>query len=202
MDPSIYLMDDDNKSSTNLPAQDKENCSEKNKNESATENSDTAPSANQANDNICTQIDTSGKAISEVDMVSGALRSLDVGGSAPDCKGEILILSCGDVLHNFRLDCFTCRHAFSVDDFLSYSSPPPLCKLYRLVLTLTIFTGEIVKNADATKPPIANKEKAGPEPIVIPIILKMAEFDHKVCQNLLLFSIVLFQKRKAQVSIS
>lgn len=25
-----------------------------------------------------------------------------------------------------------------------------------------------------------NKEKSGPEPIIVPLVLKMAEFDHKV----------------------
>ncbi|XP_012847543.1 PREDICTED: uncharacterized protein LOC105967490 isoform X1 [Erythranthe guttata] len=58
-------------------------------------------------------------------MVSGALKSLSVGGSIPDSKGEM------------------------------------------------------VTNAGTTEAPKVNKGKAGPEPIIIPIILKMAEFDHK-----------------------
>ncbi|KAL8049888.1 hypothetical protein ABFX02_06G048300 [Erythranthe guttata] len=138
LDPSIYLMDDENKSSTNLPAKDEEKCSAKDKardeekcsgkvkNGSSTENSCTAPSAaNQNNDNISTQGARSGKAISGVDTVSGALKSLSVGGSIPDSKGET------------------------------------------------------VTNTGTTEAPKVNKDKAGPEPIIIPIILKMAEFDHK-----------------------
>ena len=37
-----------------------------------------------------------------------------------------------------------------------------------------------MKDAEPIRPPAVNKEKSGPEPIIIPIILKMAEFDHKV----------------------
>lgn len=37
-----------------------------------------------------------------------------------------------------------------------------------------------MKDAESIQPPAVNKEKSGPEPIIIPIILKMAEFDHKV----------------------
>ncbi|KAL3645190.1 hypothetical protein CASFOL_010370 [Castilleja foliolosa] len=35
------------------------------------------------------------------------------------------------------------------------------------------------KDAAPVEPPAVTKEKSGPEPIIIPIILKMAEFDHK-----------------------
>lgn len=38
----------------------------------------------------------------------------------------------------------------------------------------------MAKDAEPIQPPAVNKEKSGPEPIIIPIILKMAEFDHKV----------------------
>lgn len=44
----------------------------------------------------------------------------------------------------------------------------------------------MVKDANIIQTPAVKKDKSGPEPIIIPIILKMAEFDHKVCQKLLL----------------
>ncbi|KAI3458310.1 hypothetical protein Pfo_014973 [Paulownia fortunei] len=126
LDPSIYLMDDENKLSTTSPAKDEEKCLGKNKNGSSAENNCTAPCANQDNDSSCTQIASSGGTISGVDMVLGALKSVDIGGSVPpDCEGEM------------------------------------------------------VKDADPIETPAVNKIKSGPEPIIIPIILKMAEFDHK-----------------------
>ncbi|KAL8557401.1 hypothetical protein ACS0TY_004726 [Phlomoides rotata] len=39
--------------------------------------------------------------------------------------------------------------------------------------------GEMVKDANIIQTPAVKKDKSGPEPIIIPIILKMAEFDHK-----------------------
>ncbi|GFQ04706.1 2-phosphoglycerate kinase [Phtheirospermum japonicum] len=39
--------------------------------------------------------------------------------------------------------------------------------------------GETAKDAVPVEPPAVNKDKSGAEPIIIPIILKMAEFDHK-----------------------
>ncbi|KAL5569901.1 hypothetical protein UlMin_026476 [Ulmus minor] len=39
--------------------------------------------------------------------------------------------------------------------------------------------GEAVKDPDADKNATAKKEKSGAEPIIVPLVLKMAEFDHK-----------------------
>lgn len=38
-----------------------------------------------------------------------------------------------------------------------------------------------IKNVKLVEVPAGKKKHSGPEPIIIPIILKMAEFDHKVC---------------------
>lgn len=41
-------------------------------------------------------------------------------------------------------------------------------------------TGENLSGEEMDKHSSVKKEKSGPEPIIIPIVLKMAEFDHKV----------------------
>ncbi|KAH6778831.1 P-loop containing nucleoside triphosphate hydrolases superfamily protein, partial [Perilla frutescens var. hirtella] len=125
LDPSIYLMDDENKLSITSQAKVGEKGSGKNKNGSSAENSSTAACTNQENDNSGNQIARSEETASDVDLVSDALEHVNISGSAPDYKGEM------------------------------------------------------VKDAEPVRPPAANKEKSGPEPIIIPIILKMADFDHK-----------------------
>lgn len=41
--------------------------------------------------------------------------------------------------------------------------------------------GESTKDPEADRNPLVKKEKSGAaEPIIVPIVLKMAEFDHKV----------------------
>ncbi|KAL6530277.1 hypothetical protein OROHE_014630 [Orobanche hederae] len=125
LDPSIYLMDDENKLSTSTPAKEEEKYLRKNKNGSSVENDCTAPCTNQDSDISCPQISRSGETITHVDLISADLNSKDI----------------RDIKH----DC----------------------------------TGEMAKDADPIKPPAVNKIKSGPEPIIIPIILKMADFDHK-----------------------
>lgn len=44
----------------------------------------------------------------------------------------------------------------------------------------TAHTGETLKDPEKEGNPSVKKEKSGTEPIIIPIVLKMAEFDHKV----------------------
>ncbi|KAL0292333.1 UNVERIFIED_CONTAM: hypothetical protein Scaly_2594700 [Sesamum calycinum] len=124
LDPSIYLMDEENKSSSTLPAKDGEKCLEKNKNGSSAENS-AAPCGNHDTGNFCNQSAGSGETISGADMVSGALKSMEIGGGKPVSKGEI------------------------------------------------------VKDADLVETRKVKKEKSGPEPVIVPIILKMSQFDHK-----------------------
>lgn len=95
MDPSIYLMDDENKLSATFQAKDGEKGSGKNKNGSPAENSSTAACANQDSDNSGTQIARSEETASGVDMVSGALEHVNISGSSNlDGKGEIIAL-CG-----------------------------------------------------------------------------------------------------------
>lgn len=40
--------------------------------------------------------------------------------------------------------------------------------------------GQNVKDAEENKTTVTRKEKSGGEPIIVPIVLKMAEFEHKV----------------------
>ncbi|PIN21817.1 hypothetical protein CDL12_05478 [Handroanthus impetiginosus] len=128
LDPSIYLMDAENKSSTTLRAKDEEKSSGRNKNGSSAENDFTAQCANQDNDNVCTQTGRSGETTSGVDMASDGLGSVDISGSTTDSKGDMV---------------------------------------------------KVADPSHPTETPAVNKNKSGPEPIIIPIILKMAEFDHK-----------------------
>ncbi|EPS66377.1 hypothetical protein M569_08399, partial [Genlisea aurea] len=122
LDPSIYLMDDENKSSAALaPANDGENkSSERSESETPSENKLDAPRDNHGDEHS----------------------SVSVAGV--DDEGTV---------------------ASAVDGIASASS--------RSVDT----KDETVNNNDAD--PSVRKEKSSPEPIIIPIILKMAEFDHK-----------------------
>jgi hypothetical protein len=47
--------------------------------------------------------------------------------------------------------------------------------------------GETVKGLEGDRKTSVSL-KSGPEPIIIPIVLKMAEFDHKVCTSILAVS--------------
>ncbi|KAL1564443.1 hypothetical protein AAHA92_06787 [Salvia divinorum] len=125
LDPSIYLMNDENKSSNSNLGKEGEKAAGKIKNGTSDENHSTAASVNQDNDNSGTQIARSEEVASGIDMVSGALENVNISSSTPECQGIL------------------------------------------------------VKDAEPIRPPAVNKEKSGPEPIIIPIILKMAEFDHK-----------------------
>lgn len=40
--------------------------------------------------------------------------------------------------------------------------------------------GETLKYPEVDKEKSVKKEKSGPDPIIVPIVLKMADFDHKV----------------------
>ncbi|XP_051143683.1 uncharacterized protein LOC127260068 isoform X2 [Andrographis paniculata] len=124
LDPSMYLMDDDNKSSTAVPEKEEEK-SGKIKNGVSQENDTPAPSANQEKENIGTLTNESWGKTCNVDTSSGAQSSEDIGGSLPVSKDES-------------------------------------------------GTG-----AEPVKVPAVKKNKYGPEPIIVPIILRMAEFDHK-----------------------
>ncbi|CAA0834566.1 P-loop containing nucleoside triphosphate hydrolases superfamily protein [Striga hermonthica] len=125
LDPSIYLMDEENKSSTTPQAKEEEKSPGRKIDGSSVENDRPPPCANQDSESSCPQIASSRETLHGVDFVSSDLKSMDFGDRKSECKGEM------------------------------------------------------AKDAATTKPPIVNKAKSGPEPIIIPIILKMAEFDHK-----------------------
>ncbi|XP_073122838.1 uncharacterized protein [Henckelia pumila] len=122
LDPSIYLMDDENKSPIKSTATDKDKGSEKSKNGIPAQNNHSDPFVNQLERNSCPQVGNSGETESAVDMVSGALKSVDISGDTPNAEA---------------------------------------------------------KESDAIEARPNKKDKAGADPIIIPIILKMAEFDHK-----------------------
>ena len=42
------------------------------------------------------------------------------------------------------------------------------------------FAGDALKDPGTDKNTPVKKEKSGAEPIIVPLVLKMAEFDHKV----------------------
>lgn len=48
------------------------------------------------------------------------------------------------------------------------------------ILKFSGHVGETTKDPEAGGNPPAKKEKSGSEPIIIPIVLKMADFDHEV----------------------
>lgn len=52
--------------------------------------------------------------------------------------------------------------------------------------------GETVKDSGADQNPSHRREKSGAQPIIVPIVLRMAEFDHKVA-TLCLFIIYYLQ---------
>ncbi|KAL2558493.1 P-loop containing nucleoside triphosphate hydrolase superfamily protein [Forsythia ovata] len=114
LDPSIYLMDDENKLSTTLPEIDKEKSSKNDENGMAVENDSSTKYGNQGKSDASCQEARSGEMVSAVETVADDLKSVDIGSSLPDNKGETV-----------------------------------------------------------------KREKSGPEPIIVPIILKMADFDHK-----------------------
>ncbi|KZV43422.1 hypothetical protein F511_25984 [Dorcoceras hygrometricum] len=124
LDPSIYLMDDENKS-PKTPAVGKEKGSGKSKNGFPAQNYHSDPFGNQSEKNPCPQVGSSRKTETAVNMVSDTLKSVDISANTSNDEGGT------------------------------------------------------VKESDAIQALPNEKDKAGAEPIIIPIILKMAEFDHK-----------------------
>ncbi|KAK9292874.1 hypothetical protein L1049_020855 [Liquidambar formosana] len=131
LDPSIYLMDDENKLPTNLPEKIEEpNPSVTSHDNAATpvENNSPIVSGNCIEVSNCCPENVSlkeGISADQVNKVSDSLESIDIAGSVSENKGETL------------------------------------------------------KNAETDRIPPVRKEKSGAEPIIVPIVLKMAEFDHK-----------------------
>ncbi|WCJ36465.1 P-loop containing nucleoside triphosphate hydrolases superfamily protein [Euphorbia peplus] len=132
LDPSIYLMDEENKSSADLP----EKPEEEESNPASMADNDTArlmgnnPTGVGGNstDSICTLSNMNleeGKPNEPISEVSDAQEPVNMAGSVSEDKGET------------------------------------------------------VPDTERERSMQAKKEKSGPEPIIIPIVLKMAEFDHK-----------------------
>ena len=88
LDPSIYLMNDENKSSTTNQGKEGEKTEGKIKNGSSADNHSTAASVSQDNDNSGNQIARSDEVASGVDMVSVALENVNISSSGPECQGE------------------------------------------------------------------------------------------------------------------
>ena len=57
----------------------------------------------------------------------------------------------------------------------------------RVTVSIPGFLGETIKDLEGDRKTSVSL-KSGPEPIIIPVVLKMAEFDHKVCTSILAVS--------------
>ncbi|XP_073033246.1 uncharacterized protein [Primulina eburnea] len=87
LDPSIYLMDDKNKSPSASPAIGKEKGSEKSKNGIPAQKNHSDPCGRQPEKNSCPQVGSAGKTESAMDMVSDSLKSVDISGNTPNDEG-------------------------------------------------------------------------------------------------------------------
>ncbi|KAA8539791.1 hypothetical protein F0562_026483 [Nyssa sinensis] len=128
LDPSIYLMDDENKLPTNMPEKIESNpVTSDDKSAIQMESTTVDCGSHSENSNFSSGNVRSQEGISadELNKVSDHLESIDIAQNAPDNKGETL------------------------------------------------------KDSGADRNPPVSKEKSGAEPIIVPIVLKMAEFDHK-----------------------
>uniref|UniRef100_A0A5B6ZC60 2-phosphoglycerate kinase n=1 Tax=Davidia involucrata TaxID=16924 RepID=A0A5B6ZC60_DAVIN len=130
LDPSIYLMDDENKLPTNMPEKIEESnpAMSDDKNAIQTENNSTAVCDSHSENSNCSVGNArseEGVSADQLNKVSDRLESIDIARSVSENKGGTL------------------------EDLETNRNPP------------------------------VRKEKSGAEPIIIPIVLKMAEFDHK-----------------------
>ncbi|KAK6936296.1 hypothetical protein RJ641_033326 [Dillenia turbinata] len=131
LDPSIYLMDDENKSPKNVPTEVEEApevaASDDKSAVKVEDDSTSIAGCHSDNSSVCPEKGTSASVLppKEVNEVSNCLESIDLERSGSEMKGE---------------------------------TP---------------------KDPDVEGNPPARKEKSGPEAIIVPIVLKMAEFDHK-----------------------
>ncbi|XP_065871498.1 uncharacterized protein [Euphorbia lathyris] len=124
LDPSIYLMDDENKSSADLPEKPEEsNPASVADNDTARQmgNNPTSVSGNSTEDSICT--------LSNMNLEEG--KPNEPMGEVSDSQDPVKV------------------------------------------------AGEAVTDTERERNMPVKKEKSGSEPIIIPIVLKMAEFDHK-----------------------
>ncbi|XP_028052422.1 uncharacterized protein LOC114256933 isoform X3 [Camellia sinensis] len=130
LDPSIYLMEDENKSQTHMPAEVEEPNSLTSDDKNAIQmesNSSNFCGSHSENSNCSSQNaqSTEGVSADQLNKVSNCLESINIAASVSND------------------------------------------------------TGETIKDPKKDENPPVGKEKSGPEPIIIPIVLKMADFDHK-----------------------
>ncbi|XP_052186328.1 uncharacterized protein LOC127797451 [Diospyros lotus] len=126
LDPSIYLMDDENKLPTDMQAKVEDPKSVASDEKSATQRESASIACGDQSENT--------------DFSPQNCRSLE-----------------GDMLHKVSVGLESVDIAASVSDD----------------------KGETIKDLVTDRKPPVQKEKSGSEPIIIPIVLKMAEFDHK-----------------------
>ncbi|KAF5947698.1 hypothetical protein HYC85_013655 [Camellia sinensis] len=130
LDPSIYLMDDENKLPTDMPAKAEE--------PNSVTSDDKNVSQMESNSSILCDSHSENTNRSPQDARSMEETNADLLNKVSDCLESINI-------------------AESVSDD----------------------KGETIKGPETDTNPPVRKEKSGPEPIIVPIVLKMAEFDHK-----------------------
>ncbi|THG09814.1 hypothetical protein TEA_010590 [Camellia sinensis var. sinensis] len=130
LDPSIYLMDDENKLPTDMPAKAEE------------------PNSVTSDDKNVTQMESNSSILCDSHS-ENTNRSPQDARSMEETNADLLN-KVSDCLESINI-------AESVSDD----------------------KGETIKGPETDTNPPVRKEKSGPEPIIVPIVLKMAEFDHK-----------------------
>lgn len=130
LDPSIYLMDDENKLPTDMPAKAEE------------------PNSVTSDDKNVTQMESNSSILCDSHR-ENTNRSPQDARSMEETNADLLN-KVSDCLESINI-------AESVSDD----------------------KGETIKGPETDTNPPVRKEKSGPEPIIVPIVLKMAEFDHK-----------------------
>lgn len=130
VDPSIYLMDDENKLSSQFPAKNAEAKPVKqdgvNRIETESLYDPAGGGYERNNDSNYETASSAGQKLSnELNKVTGELEFIHINGTVPEAKGET------------------------------------------------------IKDRPADRSPSTKKEKSGADPIIVPIVLKMSDFDHK-----------------------
>lgn len=170
LDPSIYLMDEENKSPSAARANEEGENSLKVDNKNKTLSDFTAVTDSHCNikdrnsENVSSM---QGVSADELNKVTAALKSL-----FPEIKGQNLL---------FIL--WMCSSSsLSVPFFLVWDLADWNCSD-----CFPDCADEADKGSTVDKNPGGRKEKYGAQPIVVPIVLKMAEFDHEVLPKLFSF---------------
>lgn len=130
LDPSIYLMDDENKLPTDIPAKAEE------------------PNSVTSDDKTVTQMESNSSILCDS-------HSENTNRSPQDAR--LMEETNADLLNKVS----DCLESINIAESVSDDK------------------GETIKGPETDTNPPVRKEKSGPEPIIVPIVLKMAEFDHK-----------------------